>query len=221
MMQSKNTWSKLNPLFMDTRVFNLSSGDYMPELSKPGGLERLEKDGGSAHEVSQKTLTQDFNSIRAMQKLSTDVAQMTAMPGGGGFRSAQDGANPLGYNRESKACIPAYNIKTVYTQQVNPFFSPRTLQEKQQDQSSRGQRSATKLPPISADAGQQATPPKDNATSKTPAKTPAKTPMDSKASLPSPDEQHMASHKTISEIYIDPEELAEKTELRDLVSQLG
>jgi hypothetical protein len=44
LMQSKKTWSKLNPLFMDTRVFNMSSAEYMPELSKPGGLERMEKD---------------------------------------------------------------------------------------------------------------------------------------------------------------------------------
>ena len=46
-MQSKNVKSKLNPLFMDTRVFNMSSAMYMPELSKPVGIEALEKDGSS------------------------------------------------------------------------------------------------------------------------------------------------------------------------------
>lgn len=204
----------------------MSSADYWPELSKPGGLEQLEKEGGSPGRISQQTLTQDFNSIRAMQKLSTDVAQLTQMPSTGGFHGAQNGA--LAHKRDSKACIPAYNIKTVYSQQVNPFFSPRTLAEKQQEQSIRGQRSATKLPPIDREAGraeagsrQLSTPPKEEPASKTPGKAPAKTPMDSKATLSSkPSETHVASHKTISEIYIDPEELAEKTELRDLLSQL-
>jgi len=44
LMASKKTWSKLNPLFLDTRVFNVGSNDYAPELSKPTGLEQYEKD---------------------------------------------------------------------------------------------------------------------------------------------------------------------------------
>lgn len=31
----------------------------------------------------------------------------------------------LTYNRDSKASIPAYNIKATYNQQISPFFSPR------------------------------------------------------------------------------------------------
>ena len=39
LMQSKNTMSKQNSLFLDTRQFNMSSKKYIPQLSKPGGLE--------------------------------------------------------------------------------------------------------------------------------------------------------------------------------------
>jgi len=41
---------------MDTRVFNMSSAEYIPELSKPGGLEQLESGGGSPFKSSQKNL---------------------------------------------------------------------------------------------------------------------------------------------------------------------
>ena len=58
LMASKKTWGKLNPLFLDTKVFNQSSNDYAPELSKPAGLEQYEKDfeassgGGSPFKTS-------------------------------------------------------------------------------------------------------------------------------------------------------------------------
>lgn len=29
------------------------------------------------------------------------------------------------FNKDSKACIPKYNIKTSYTQNLSPFFSPK------------------------------------------------------------------------------------------------
>lgn len=29
------------------------------------------------------------------------------------------------YNKDSKACIPKYNIKTTYTSNLSPFFSPK------------------------------------------------------------------------------------------------
>ena len=41
-MQSKHTQSKLNQLFVDTRVFNLSSNEYLQELSKPGAVEYID-----------------------------------------------------------------------------------------------------------------------------------------------------------------------------------
>ena len=79
LMASKKTWGKLNPLFLDTRMFNQSSQDYAPELSKPAGLEQYEKEmdgssgGGSPFKQSQNEHNQSFGSIRAGHTLSNDV----------------------------------------------------------------------------------------------------------------------------------------------------
>ena len=44
LMQSKMTQSKMNSLFQDTRMFNVSSAQYNSNFSKPGALELLDKD---------------------------------------------------------------------------------------------------------------------------------------------------------------------------------
>lgn len=38
----------MNALFLDTRVFNMSSAEYIPELSLPGALERLNSEEGTS-----------------------------------------------------------------------------------------------------------------------------------------------------------------------------
>jgi len=74
---------------------------------------------------------QSFGSIRACQRLTNDVTLMTALHSGGGLDTAVgsqnitsetdisklDKSDPrLKYNRDSKACIPAYAIKATYNQ---------------------------------------------------------------------------------------------------------
>ena len=137
LMSSKKTWGKLNPLFMDTRVFNQSCMEYQPELSKAQGLEEYEKqfDGKSngspsPFKSSQRDLNQSFGDLRNGQRITNDVTLMTALNSSinnlkdavkvqpitsDGDLSKIDRNDPrLTYNRDSKASIPAYNIKATY-----------------------------------------------------------------------------------------------------------
>jgi len=70
LMNSKHTQSKLNALFLDTRQFNMSSQEYIPELSKPGALELYDKtsldDKESPFRGSNANLIHDFQDIRVM-----------------------------------------------------------------------------------------------------------------------------------------------------------
>ena len=77
LMQSKHTASKQNSLFQDTRMFNMSSVEYNSMLSQPGALEALDKDYDSMQRKAGRTMAQDFQSIRATQKLSSDISLMS------------------------------------------------------------------------------------------------------------------------------------------------
>jgi hypothetical protein len=55
LMSSKHTQSKMNSLFLDTKVFNMSSAEYIGELSLPGALERLNSDDGASPLNNKKT----------------------------------------------------------------------------------------------------------------------------------------------------------------------
>ena len=99
---------------MDTRVFNLSSNEYLPELSKPGAVEYIDAEldkspKGADLSVFSNTLKNqvlDFSKIRVNHKISTDVSQMASQ------RSLFE--DKTSYNKSSKACIPQYNIKASY-----------------------------------------------------------------------------------------------------------
>ena len=54
---------------------------------------------------------QDFNTIRADHKISTDVSQMTAYAS---ILDKRDNLGSLTYSKDTKACIPQYNIKAAY-----------------------------------------------------------------------------------------------------------
>ena len=46
------------------------------------------------------------------------------------FQSVNDREASLGkldYNQKLRACVPEYNIKTIYNKDMLPFFSPRDL----------------------------------------------------------------------------------------------
>jgi hypothetical protein len=58
-------------------MFNMSSVEYNAMLSQPGALEALDKDYDSMQRKGNSTLAQDFQSIRATQKLSTDISLMS------------------------------------------------------------------------------------------------------------------------------------------------
>ena len=57
-------------MFLDTNLFNMSSTDYIPELSKPGALELYDKtlidDKESPFRSSNVNLHQDFTEIRVL-----------------------------------------------------------------------------------------------------------------------------------------------------------
>ena len=63
MMQSKHTLSKLNSLFLDTKIFNMTKPEYMPELSMPGSLEKIDSLQESPFMTSKKQNT-NFSQIR-------------------------------------------------------------------------------------------------------------------------------------------------------------
>ena len=117
---------------MDTRVFNLSSNEYLPELSKPGAVEYIDAEldkspKGADLSVFSNTLKNqvlDFSKIRVNHKISTDVSQMASQ------RSLFE--DKTSYNKSSKACIPQYNIKASYNQHLTPFFSPEKKKKKDQ-----------------------------------------------------------------------------------------
>ena len=119
LMSSKHTRSKTNALFLDTKVFNMSSAQYMPELSLPGALERLNSDDGTSPlSMSKKSIGLDFQGLRGDRHRQTDVSQMTQ------FKLQHDSSQQTSYNKETKVCIPEYNIKAYYNQEIKPFFSP-------------------------------------------------------------------------------------------------
>lgn len=41
--------------------------------------------------------------------------------------------SPQSYNKQSKACIPLYNIKASYNPDIKPFFSPRDTLKSPED----------------------------------------------------------------------------------------
>lgn len=65
----------MNSLFLDTKVFNMSSAEYIAELSLPGALERLNSDdGASPLEKMKRDERANFQSLREGQRGSSDVA---------------------------------------------------------------------------------------------------------------------------------------------------
>lgn len=66
MMQSKHTQSKQNSLFLDTRMFDMISVEYNPDLSKPNALESIDKDYESITRKNSQINLGDvsFTSIR-------------------------------------------------------------------------------------------------------------------------------------------------------------
>jgi len=78
-MQSKMTQSKMNSLFQDTRMFNVSSAQYNSNFSKPGALELLDKDYDSVYKKSStQNLHLDFSTIRENQKSTNhDISLLT------------------------------------------------------------------------------------------------------------------------------------------------
>ena len=107
----------------------MSSKDYIPQLSKPGGLEFFDSEiaTGTLKEREKNTMAaranQDFHSIKVQQKLTEDVSQMLVSEGLDldDFKSS--------YNRRSKANIPKYNIKCTKTKDLEPFMSPKHLRD--------------------------------------------------------------------------------------------
>ena len=57
-------------------MFNMSSVEYNAMLSQPAALDALDKDYDSMQKKGNSTQAQDFQSIRATQKLSTDISLM-------------------------------------------------------------------------------------------------------------------------------------------------
>ena len=103
----------------------MSSRDYIPALSKPGALELYDKEAdpysmNSPFRSSNINLNNDFSTIRVLQKDTSDVSQMTMSRADLNLTNMSNT-----YNKNTKACIPKYNIKTSYTQNLSPFFSPR------------------------------------------------------------------------------------------------
>ena len=80
LMMSKGTQSKMNSLFMDTKMINQSSLSYNPNLSKPGALEQLDKNYASVFTLESKRAQHDldYDIIREQQKsTNNDVSLMT------------------------------------------------------------------------------------------------------------------------------------------------
>jgi len=119
-------------MFLDTSQFNISSKDYIPALSKPGALELYDNadlnDEKNPFRSSNINLNKDFTSIRVLHKNTSDVSQMTMSRADLNLTSMSNN-----YNKDSKACIPRYNIKTTYTQNLVPFFSPKKGREPIED----------------------------------------------------------------------------------------
>lgn len=44
LIDSKKTLNKLNPLFVDTKLFDMSNRGYIPNLDRPETLEKYEKE---------------------------------------------------------------------------------------------------------------------------------------------------------------------------------
>ena len=140
MMSSKHAQSRVNSLFLDTRVFNTSSKEYISDLNKPGALERLNstsfEDPESIMNIHSKRNASElsFGKIRDSNRVTQDVSQMAVAqlnPSPMTHRTSQpEGStssfnfNKLTFNREAKACVPGYSIKNHSLQRVKPFFSP-------------------------------------------------------------------------------------------------
>ena len=122
LLSSKPTQSKLNALFMDTRVFNMSSAQYIPDLSLPGALDRLNSnDGSSPLNRDRREKNASYANLRDKQKVSSDVAQMLQMKPSHSRELTQ---LINSYNPDEKVCVPSYNIKSYYNKEMVPFFSP-------------------------------------------------------------------------------------------------
>lgn len=142
LMSSKHTQSRTNALFLDTRVFNMSSAEYMPELSLPGALERLNSDDGTSplNRMKQDKHT-NFQTLRGNAKVSNDVSQMTQFK----TADAQDLTQKISYNKLSKVCIPDYHIKAYYNHDMHPFFSPEKKEPADSKSRNLNRASATSL----------------------------------------------------------------------------
>jgi len=68
MIRSKHTTSKLNNMFLDTKVFNQSKPEYIEDLSLPGSLERIDSQAESP--FIPKKGNQGFYDIRGLRKKS-------------------------------------------------------------------------------------------------------------------------------------------------------
>ena len=66
-MLSKHTTSKMNSMFMDTKMFNMSKPQYMKELGLPGSLERIDKLPESPFQKGNKEGT-NFSAIKSIHK---------------------------------------------------------------------------------------------------------------------------------------------------------
>ena len=200
-------------MFLDTNQFNLSSKDYIPALSKPGALELFDEtdpnDEKSPFRSSNVNLNKDFSSIRVLHKNTSDVSQMTMSRAD--LNLSVTGNN---YNKDTKACIPKYNIKTTYTQNLCPFFSPKKGREPIEEFKTQD------IDSVKLDK-------KDDkkASSKGFNKSKKSSQQDDKSAKPTPmsmhtsgsplglvNNQNMESQVTISGIHIDPEELKRRME---------
>ena len=188
LMSSKHTQSKINSLFLDTKVFNMSSAEYIPELSLPGALERLNSDDGSSPlEKIKRDQRANFRSLREGQRESNDVAHMTQLK----TMNSNDISQQVSYNRDTKVCIPAYNIKAYYNHDLHPFFSPeRRRAHRNTDSAMSLHSSAEKLQPTLDSARER-----DQSQSRFASKT-----------------ENMQSNVTISSVHVDPELLAKRNE---------
>ena len=124
------------------------------------------------------------------------------------------------YNKDLKACIPKYNIKTTYTSNLSPFFSPKKGHEPIEqfvspeiDLTVKDDKKASSKGFGKGKKGSQ----KDESSNKP-------TPM-SVHTTGSPlglvnNPQNIESQVTISGIHIDPEELKKRMEHQEVLNQL-
>ena len=66
----------MNPLFIDTNVFNRKSGNYVKELSSPEGIEKFERSHESPFKRSSRQ-NKDFTEVKMEDRKQSDVSLMT------------------------------------------------------------------------------------------------------------------------------------------------